>query len=134
MTADRFFDTNVVFYALSSDAERAPVAQRAVYGGGVVSVQVLNELTLACRRKLKLGWPEIDRGINALIPFFSSVTPMLLHTHLLGRDIAERYQFQFYDSLLLASALEAGCTRFVSEDMQDGMMIEGLTIENPFRR
>jgi predicted nucleic acid-binding protein len=47
--------------------------------------------------------------------------------------IAERYQYKFYDALIVASALEARCTILYSEDMQDGHVIDGrLTIRNPF--
>ena len=47
--------------------------------------------------------------------------------------IAERLGYQVYDSLIIASALEAGCATLYSEDMQDGQVVEGrLTIRNPF--
>ena len=49
-----------------------------------------------------------------------------------GCGIRTRYGFSFYDSLIVAAALEAGCTTLYSEDMQDGQRIEGLTIRNPF--
>ena len=49
-----------------------------------------------------------------------------------GLRIRARYGFSFYDSLIVAAALEAGCTTLYSEDMQDGQRIEGLTIRNPF--
>ena len=48
-------------------------------------------------------------------------------------DLQERYQFSFCDSLIVAAALEAGCARLLSEDLQHGQRIEGLTIKNPFR-
>jgi predicted nucleic acid-binding protein len=47
-------------------------------------------------------------------------------------DIQARYHFGFYDALIIAAALEAGCTRLYSEDLQHGQRIERLTIENPF--
>ena len=47
-------------------------------------------------------------------------------------DIHVRYRFSFYDALIIASALAAGCTRLYSEDLQHGQQIEGLTITNPF--
>ncbi|MBA3636750.1 MAG: PIN domain-containing protein, partial [Rubrobacteraceae bacterium] len=48
-------------------------------------------------------------------------------------DLQARYRYSFYDSLIIAAALDAGCTRLYSEDLQDGQRIEGLTVENPFR-
>ena len=50
-----------------------------------------------------------------------------------GLDVQERWKFGFYDSLIVAAALEAGCKRLLSEDMQHGQRIEGLRIENPFK-
>jgi predicted nucleic acid-binding protein len=48
-------------------------------------------------------------------------------------NLAERYQYSYFDSLILASALEAGCQILYSEDLQDGQRIENqLTIVNPF--
>jgi predicted nucleic acid-binding protein len=50
-----------------------------------------------------------------------------------GLDIQARYRFAFYDALIIAAALEAGCTRLYSEDMHDGQRIDTLVIEDPFR-
>ena len=50
----------------------------------------------------------------------------------LARQICLRYQYSWWDCLLLASALNLGCTHFLSEDLQDGQSIEGLTIVSPF--
>jgi predicted nucleic acid-binding protein len=47
-------------------------------------------------------------------------------------DLQSRYRYGFYDSLIIAAALDAGCTQLFSEDLQDGQRIEGLTIRNPF--
>lgn len=132
MSAERFFDTNVAFYALSDDPIRAPIARRALKPGGTISVQVLNELTLALRRKAAQSWQAIDHHLETLAPFFLSVRPMLVTTHLLGREIAARHELQFHDSLLLAAAIEARCGTFISEDMKDGLKIGGLTVVNPF--
>jgi predicted nucleic acid-binding protein len=132
MSDDIFFDTNVVIYALSGDGSRAEIAKRSLAGGGVVSVQVMNEMTNIFRRKLRMSWEQIDQHVMTLRLFIPVVRPVELSTYIIGRVIAERHQLQFYDSLLLASALEAGCKRFVSEDMQNGMMIDSLRIVNPF--
>ena len=55
-------------------------------------------------------------------------------THTAAVAISTKHGFNFYDSLIIASALEAGCTTLMTEDMQHGQVIEGrLTICNPFR-
>ena len=49
-----------------------------------------------------------------------------------GLDLQAHYQFSFYDSLIVAAALEAGCKTLYSEDLQHDQRIEGLCIQNPF--
>jgi predicted nucleic acid-binding protein len=55
-----------------------------------------------------------------------------LETHRAALRICERYGYSVYDGLILASALEGGCKKLYSEDLQHGQVIEGLRIENPF--
>ena len=50
-----------------------------------------------------------------------------------GLDLQTRYRFDFYDSLIVAAALEAGCKTLYSEILQHGQQIDGVTITNPFR-
>lgn len=68
---------------------------------------------------------------RVLAPLWRISPSSALYHHAL--DVQARYQYGFYDSLIVAAALDAGCTRPYSEDLQDGQRIEGLTIENPFR-
>ena len=56
-----------------------------------------------------------------------------VRTHEHGLDIAERYRFSIYDSMVLVSALEAGYRTFHSEDLHYAQRVEGQTIRNPFR-
>ena len=76
--------------------------------------------------------PDLRRYLDSVMIPLLSVQPSfrLYHSSL---DIHTRYQFSFYDSLIVAAALEAGCTRLYSEDMQHGQQIQSLTIQNPFR-
>jgi predicted nucleic acid-binding protein len=134
MSGSPFLDTNICFYALNDLEPKTGIAKRLLEAGGVISVQVLNEYTNAARRKLKLSWDEIERDVFIISQFADAIIPLSPAAHALARRIAKHCNFQFYDALLLASALEAGCTRFISEDMQDGFTLDGLTIENPFRR
>lgn len=53
--------------------------------------------------------------------------------YLRGMALAQRHRFSFYDSLIVTAALEAGCERLLTEDLQHGQRIEGLRIDNPFR-
>jgi predicted nucleic acid-binding protein len=128
---DAFFDTNVLVYLVSSDREKAVRSEALLAGGGIVSVQVLTEFASAARRKTKLSFAEI-RGILADVREICAVKPDDVETHELGLDIAERYRYSVYDSVIIAAALRTGCTVLFSEDMQHGQRIEGLTIRNPY--
>jgi predicted nucleic acid-binding protein len=67
---------------------------------------------------------------EVLVPLWKIMPSQALHER--GLDIQARYQYSFYDALIIAAALSAGCTRLLSEDLQHGQRIEGLRIENPF--
>ena len=128
-----FFDTNVLLYLLSEDAEKADRAESLVRGGGGVSVQVLNEAANVMRRKLRMSWRE-TREFLALVRGLLDVAPVTLETHELGLEFAERYGLSIYDSMIAAAAALNGFARLWSQDMQDGMRIgTGLRVENPFR-
>lgn len=131
--AERFFDTNVLLYLLSGDDAKADRAERDLSSGGVVSVQVLNEFASVASRKLKMSIAEI-REVLATIRAVCTIVPIGEETHDIGLKIAERYGLSVYDAMIVASALLAGCKTVLSEDMQDGQVLEGrLRIRNPFR-
>ena len=126
-----FLDTNVILYLLD-EGPKADIAETLVARGATISVQVLNESLVNCRRKAGLSWEEAAtflEGMRALCP----VEDLTVQTHDVGRALAERYGFSIYDAMIVASALVAGCTTLWSEDMQDGLLVEGqLCIVNPF--
>ena len=62
----------------------------------------------------------------------SEPLPLTQHTHEAAISIAERYRYRIYDSLVIATAIEASCDLLYSEDMQHGQEIQGLTILDPF--
>jgi len=130
---EQFFDTNVLLYLLSGDAAKADRAEELISGGGVISVQVLNEFAAVASRKLGMAWPEI-REILAQLRAVCHIVPLDLETHEVGLHLAERRQLPFYDALIVASALRAGCKVLYSEDFQDGQSFERqLSVRNPFR-
>ena len=129
-----FVDTNVLLYLLSEDAAKAVRAEHVLSAGVVISVQVLNEFAHVARRKLKLDWPRLRQALLD-IRRFAEVRALTLQVHELGLDIAERYRLGTFDALIAASALDAGCERLLSEDLQHGQRLHGtLTIRNPFLR
>ncbi len=127
-----FFDTNVLLYLLSEDSGKAEVAEALLSQGGIISVQVLSEFTSVCVRKLKMSYADI-REILATISVVLDVRDMTPAIHAAGLDIAERYGYSFYDSMILAAALHAGCRHLYTEDLHAGHVVKDqLLIVNPF--
>lgn len=75
------------------------------------------------------------QGLSTQAQQYKRICCVMPSSALYGRalELQARYHYSFYDSLILAAALESGCTRVLSEDLQDCQRIEGLTIENPFK-
>jgi len=130
--AEVFFDTSVVLYLLSADAQKADRVEALLAGGGTISVQVLNEFAAVARRKSALSWQEVREALSVVRA--TCVTyPVTEDTHDRGVDLAERYGFALYDSMIVAAAQGAGCTTLFSEDLQHRQIIDGtLTVRNPF--
>jgi predicted nucleic acid-binding protein len=134
MIGSAFFDTNVFVYAVVQDDPRSQKAEELIAEGGTVSVQVLNEFAAVARQKAKMPWDEVRFAIENIKALCPNPLPVTLDTHQEALAIAEKYGYRIYDALMVASALEAGCTTLYSEDLRDGQVIEGrLTIRNPFR-
>ena len=127
-----FIDSNVLLYLLSKDTKKADAAEAVLREGGVISVQVLNEITNVARKKLVMPWAEINQFL-ALLRSLCAVEPLTVETHDRVREVAERYGLTVYDSMIVAAALLAGCTVLCSEDMQDGLVVDKqLRVSSPF--
>lgn len=129
--ADVFFDTNILVYLISAQSVKRDRAKAVMAGRGTINVQVLNEFVAVASRKYRVPWPTI-REVLSTIKAVCHVDPLSIKTHDRAVTLAERYRFGIYDSLIIAAALEAGCSVLYSEDMQHSQIIEGLTILNPF--
>jgi predicted nucleic acid-binding protein len=128
-----FFDTNVLLYLISGDLPKSRQLDVHLLQGGMISVQVLNELTNVARRKYGLHISQIHPFLMTLREALV-VLPLSLEVHETGLEIIERYGLSTYDAMIVAAALHGNCGTVLSEDMQDGMSIYGkLRILNPFR-
>lgn len=137
MTTKAFFDTNVLLYALDIQRGaaldlRADKAEEILGHGGVVSVQVLNEFVDVASRKSKLNWEKIADLLQVIDALCGRAVPLTAETHTAAMDISRRYGYRIFDSLILAAAMQAGCTTVYTEDMQHGQSIGNLKIVNPF--
>ena len=135
-----FIDSNVFVYLFDeTDDRKRDTAERIVDSAlqnhnASISFQVVQETLNVLTRKLPT--PMTAEGAKrfmeqVLAPLWRVSPSSALYNRAL--DIQDRYRYGFYDSLIVAAALDAGCSRLYSEDLQDGHRIEGLTIENPFR-
>lgn len=126
-----FIDSNVILYLLSGDSAKADRAEAVLNKGGIISVQVLNEVASVCLRKLKMNWDEIDAVLLA-VKAACEVVPLTLESHEKAVQIAKRYQLSLYDANICAAAIASGAKVLLSEDMQNGLKIDGLIVKNPF--
>lgn len=127
-----FLDSNVMLYLLSEDSAKADATEGLLKAGPVISVQVLNEVTHVCVRKLKMAWDEVAQFLD-LIRSFCKVVPLTVEVHDRARHIAQRYQLSFYDACIVSAAIGAGCITLYSEDMNHGQTFEeSLSLRNPF--
>jgi len=126
-----FLDSNIVLYVLSADLRKANTAETLLAQQPTISVQVLNEVTSVCHRKLKMPWPEIQEILTA-VKATCTVVPLTVETHAQAVQIAQQHQLSFYDAHILSAALACGAHTLMSEDMHTGLIVQGLEILNPF--
>jgi predicted nucleic acid-binding protein len=135
MPGKRFLDTNVVLYLYSVDEPDKKKAADALVRGSErawISTQVLSEMANVLRRKFKLDYPDIAAAV-AEVRASCHVYVVTADTVALALKLGERYRHSYFDSLILAAALECNCDTLASEDMQDGFVVESrMTIRNPF--
>ncbi len=128
-----FLDSNVILYALdASDESRANVARRLVAARPVVSTQVLGETASVMLRKLGIPPDQVGEHLR-LLQRRCFVTITALTDYFRAVELHKRYQFSFWDCLVIAAALSAECEILYTEDLQDDQVLEGrLRVLNPF--
>jgi predicted nucleic acid-binding protein len=133
-----FVDTNILAYAHdTSDQRRQPIASRLLAElwrsrSGVLSTQVLTEFYAVTTRKFDP--PMSRRDARALVGAYSAwpivqVDPPLI---VAASALEEHHSVSYWDALIIEAARRSGADRLLSEDLQHGRRIAGLTIENPF--
>jgi predicted nucleic acid-binding protein len=133
-----FLDTNVLVYAFGVDARKRARAQQLVEAAlkthdGIISSQVVQEFLNVATRKFAHPMTNDDA-----IRYFDQVLEPLCvvwpdaDLYRRALSVRTRFQFSFYDSLVVAAALAAGCTTLYSEDLQPGQRVDTLTVVDPF--
>jgi len=127
-----FFDTNTLLYLFSSDTNKADWISKNIQKSNVISVQVLNEFTSASLKKIKVSTKELDEFLGLFLEIFT-IKPLDVETFNSVLRISRRYGYHQYDSMIIAAAIQAGCQRLYSEDLQHKQVIDKkLQIVNPF--
>lgn len=129
-----FLDTNILIYAFSTDPKSA-IAEELLAKGCATSLLGLNEFVKVAHRKLSMTWAEIRMALASIRLLCPRVLPLDIEGHELALELVEKHRLGFFDALMVSSALRGGCKTFWSEDMHDGLLVDGqLRITNPFRR
>jgi predicted nucleic acid-binding protein len=137
MSGSAFLDTNVVVYAFDDDEPVKQERARTIIGGGdyptlVVSTQVLAEFFVTVTRKLDRPLsPELARQAVADLATLP-VVGADKESVLAGIDLADRHQLCLWDALIVQAAATAGCETLLTEDLTDGTVLAGVSIQNPF--
>lgn len=132
MNAKPFLDSNILVYVFSKGDPRTAIAENLLFDGGVISVQVLNEFVNVLQHKERRPWAEIRTALTSVRALLDPPVQLTVKLHEKAVTLAERYGSRIYDCLIVAAALEVGCTTLYTEDLQHGQVIDGLTVRNPF--
>jgi len=130
-----FIDTNVLIYAYSeTEPYKKDITLTILESYYIVfSIQVINEIIWVMNKKYKIDFKSLQALSDI---FWQKFEVTLLQKSSIDNalSIAQRYKYSYWDSLIIASALENECKILYTEDMQDGQIIEEkLKIENPFK-
>ena len=137
--ARHFLDTNIFVYTFDLEApEKAKraenlIAEALASGAGLISYQVAQEFVAVARKPFRtpMSFEQIERY------WLTTLRPLLLvHSSpgmfIRALDLARRDQLSWYDSLVVAAAIQGECEILYSEDMQHGRRFGDLVIQNPF--
>jgi len=131
-----FLDTNILIYVYSVDEKEKQAKATEIIemnrNALLISNQVINELCNTLFKKFSKSSAEVIDVITELSSALP-ITEFSLQTQIEAVRLMGLYSLQFYDALIIATALEHGCHTLITEDMQNGLIVEGqLTISNPF--
>ncbi len=123
MNANIFMDSNVIIYTLGNDRAKKERAKEIVKLGPIISTQVINEIINVMAKKLKMEYLLISDVLSKIEDACKIKTINMATVHK-AVSIADKYRFAYFDSLIIASALENHCKTLYTEDMQDNQKIE----------
>jgi predicted nucleic acid-binding protein len=132
-----FLDSNLWLYSFMAgqNKEKHLLANVLIASSNLrISTQVIGEVCNTLMKKAKMPEPQIRELIASFYERYQPIEVDRPDQLLLASTLRERYRFSHWDSWIVFAALESGCSTLYSEDMQDGLVVNGtLTIRNPFR-
>lgn len=136
--ARMFVDTNILVYAYDLSAGNKHDKAREIIknlwstGDGLISTQVAQEFFVTVTRKIAkpLGLRQAKEIVKDLLQWKTIIVDGSLIVDAI--TIQEKYRYSFWDSLIIASAIEGGAATIISEDLSDKQKIGNVTISNPF--
>jgi predicted nucleic acid-binding protein len=132
-----FVDTNILLYAISTQAEESEKNQKAkaILSNAdlTLSVQVLQEFYVQATRPTRSD-PLTHEEATALIQYWlrHRIVPLTVQVMQDALDIKKRYQTSYWDAAILAAAASAGCSELFSEDLNSGQNYDTVRVINPF--
>lgn len=128
-----FLDTNILLYAFSTkDEKKHTLAKNLVLSDAVISVQVINEVTVNLLKKFSFDEDQVQRFLESSYSRYE-ITELTYEVFSSASNLRKNYLFSYYDSIIVSAALLSGCTILYSEDMHHELLVEKqLKIINPF--
>jgi len=133
MSSRKAVDTNVLLYSIDNDSpDKLKVGVDLLDQKPIICSQNLSEFINVLLKRWKYPKENIGLILKEVVNS-CELSPITQKTYLSSLNLMKKYDFQIFDSIIVASALEAGCDTLYSEDFQHNMVIEGqLTVINPF--
>ena len=135
MISSASLDTNILIYAADNSSPQKQEAcddliEKLIAVRGRLPLQCLNEFYSLTTRRAILAPAQAETIVQHLLKSLVIIPPTIADT-ILAMRMQQQHGIQFFDALLMATALHAGCTYFLTEDMQDGRNYDGITVRNP---
>ena len=138
MSVKVFVDTNILVYARDASEKDKQIKAREWIThlwktrSGRLSYQSFNEYYVVTTQRLKPGLSKVQARSD--LKALEAWNPLNVDKNVIDNawKIQDRYQFSWWDSLILSAAQIQGCEVLLSEDLQDGQIVDGVKIVNPF--
>ena len=135
-----FVDSNIFLYAFTKidekskkeEIEKHAIASKIILEDINISTQVINEVSSNMIRKLKFSNTEVREFVESCYGRYNIIN-FSEELFIVASRVREKYKISYYDSLIVSAGLKANATILYSEDMHNGLVVNGcLTIINPF--